>query len=130
MGKAIDEPSLVYVSISTFLAVLELKNSTEAMEVLGVRQDLPFIDVVIVLADADELQLKTIWLMDDGRSVSIVHVVVGLDSSVTPRPVLLSDKKLSGSWPRLELDVLLNILSKVLGDKAVVFASIEAVKQG
>lgn len=99
------------------------------MEVLRIDENLPLINVVVVLTDADQLKLETIWLMDDRRPVCVVHVVVGLHSSVILRPVLYPGEELSRSRPRLEFDVLLHILSKVLRDKAVVFTSIISVEK-
>ena len=114
LWEAINEPSLVYVSITAILSVLELENSTEPVEVLRVDQDLPLVNIVVVLTDADQLKFKTIWLMDHWRSVRVVHVVIGLHSSVILCPVLNPCEELSRSRPRLEFDVLLHILSKVL----------------
>ena len=99
------------------------------MEVLRVDQNLPLINVVVVLTDADQLQLKTIWLMDYWRPVSVIHVVIGLHSSVILCPVLYPCEEFSRSRPRLEFDVLLDILSKMLRDKAVVFTSIISVEK-
>ena len=57
LGKAINEPSLVDVSITAIFSVLELENTAEAVEVLRVHQNLPLVNVVVVLTDADQLKL-------------------------------------------------------------------------
>lgn len=129
LWEAINEPSLVNKSVAAIFSVLELENSAKPVEVLRVDQNLPLVNVVVVLTDADQLQLKTIWLMDHWRPVSVVHVVIGLHSSVILCPVLYPCEELSRSRPRLEFDVLLDILSKVLRDKAVVFTSIISVEK-
>ena len=54
LRKAIDEPALVYVSISTISPSLELQNSTKTVEVLSVGKDLTFVDKVLLLSDADQ----------------------------------------------------------------------------
>ena len=67
--------------------------------------------------------------MDHWRSVRVLHVVIGLNSSVVLCPVLLPSEEFSWSGPRLELDVLLSVLSKVLRDKTVVFTSVVSIKK-
>lgn len=51
--------------------------------------------------------------MDDGGTVSILHVVVGLNAVVGLHPVLVTSEEFSGGWPGLEFDVLLSVLTEV-----------------
>lgn len=129
LWEPINKPSLINISVAAIFSVLKLENSSKSVEVLRVDQDLSLINVIVVLTDADQFKLKTIWLMDYRRPVCVVHVVIGLHSSMILCPVLLPCEELSRSRPRLEFDVLLHILSKVLRDKAVVFTSIISVKK-
>ena len=51
LWEAVVEPSFVNVCITRAFAILVLQNSTEAMEVLRVNQDLALVNVVVVLSD-------------------------------------------------------------------------------
>lgn len=99
LREAIDEPALVNIGIAAVFAVLELKNSTKSMEVLRVNQNLTLIDIVVVFANANQLQLKTIWLMNYRRSICILHVVIGHHSAMILHPVLLTGEELTRCGP-------------------------------
>ena len=86
LGQSVNKPALVDVAVAAVLAVLVLQDSAETMEVLGVDEHLTLVDVVVVLADADQLQLESIWLMDLRRSVSVLHVVVWVNAAMTLDP--------------------------------------------
>jgi hypothetical protein len=98
------------------------------MKILRINQNLPFIDVIVVFSDANELQLQPIGLMNYWRSVSKLHVVKGVNTPMRSHPRLLPGEKLQGCRPRLQLDVLLCVFAKILKDLAVNWANIIAVK--
>jgi hypothetical protein len=54
LWQSIDKPSFINIGIARVFAVLELEDSAKSVEVLGVHQDLAFVDVVVVLSDADQ----------------------------------------------------------------------------
>jgi hypothetical protein len=69
--KAVDEPALVDILVSTFNTSLELQNSAKTMEVLGVDEHLTLVNEIGMLGDAHKLKLKSIWFMDQWALVGV-----------------------------------------------------------
>lgn len=82
LWQPINKPSLINKGISAIFAVLELQNTPKAVEILGIYENLPFVNVIVVFSDANELQFKSIRLMHNRPSIRKLHVLKRLNASM------------------------------------------------
>jgi hypothetical protein len=61
---------------------LVLKNSSKPMEILRIDENLSFVNEIIVLSNANELAFQPIWDMKFGSFISVLHVVIRINSTV------------------------------------------------
>ena len=118
MWPSVHKPALIHISLAAVLAALVLENSTEAVEVLRGNQDLAFINIIVVLFDADEFALE-IGLMDLRRKMRVLQIVKGFDAEIISDPDLgrLHDEEVMGHAPLFEEEELIAVLSKILSDQ-------------
>lgn len=97
-----------------------LEDSSEAVKVLGVDQDLTLVLVVLLLTNLNQLKLKSIWIVDLGTLVGIGNEVEWWDLAVFFNPFWLHDEVVRRYCPTGELNELVEVLAKVLDNNFVV----------
>ena len=128
LRKTIYEPSFVDVRMTTILASLILKYSTEAMEVLGVAKNLALINEVILFPYLNQLSFKSIWAMNCRLFFHVLCIIEGRYLEVRFLPILLIDVDALGGSPTHELAKLASVLTEERFNILILFILIRIMR--
>lgn len=123
MRESVHEPTFVNIRITRVRPSLVLQDTPEAMENLILCEDLPLVNVVLVLLDGDKLKFKSVRSVDGrlGDVLAVVDEVEWLCLEVLAYPILLHWEEFDWHRPLLKEIVLISILTKAVLHFLLVF---------